>query len=243
LSELIRLDPGAIATVTIDRPARRNALNLDALNELDVAVRAAVDDGARCLILNGASGHFCAGADIKELEDLAFTRRLREVLDHLAELPIVTIAHIEGSCMGLGMQLAVSVDVRVAAPDAKFAVPVAKLGLMVDHWTLQRLAVGWGQGAARHMALTAEVLTAEDGHRLGFIQQIGDLDDARAIAARVTTLAPLSIAGTKLGFNLLERRLDEPDFQEAFRTAWESDDLAEGQKAFGERRAPEFRGR
>ncbi len=243
MSEHIRLEPGEIATITIDRPERRNALNLDALNALDAAVGVAVDGGARAVILTGAAGHFCAGADIKELEDLAFTHRLREVLDRLAELPIVTIAQIEGSCMGLGMQLAVSVDVRVAAPDARFAVPVAKLGLMVDHWTLQRLAVGWGQAAARHMALTAEVLTGDDGYRLGFIQQIGGIDDARAIAERVTTLAPLSIAGTKLGFNLLERRLDEPDYQTAFRTAWESEDLAEGQRAFSERRAPDFRGR
>ena len=243
MTEFIRLDLGDIATITIDRPERRNALNLDALNELDATVTDAFDGGARCLILAGAAGHFCAGADIKELEDLAFTQRLREVLDHVAELPIVTIARIEGSCMGLGMQLAVSVDVRVAAPDARFAVPVAKLGLMVDHWTLQRLVSGWGNGAARHMALTAEVLTAEDAFRLGFVQQIGGTAEVQAIAERVTTLAPLSIAGTKLGLNLVDRKLDDPAFQEAFRAAWESDDLAEGQRAFGERRAPEFRGR
>jgi enoyl-CoA hydratase len=234
---------GHVATVTIDRPERRNALNLLALDELDAALGTAEDASVRALILIGSHGHFCAGADLHELEDLTFTHRLREVLDRLAELPIVTIAVVEGSCMGLGMQLALACDLRVTAPDASYAVPVAKLGLMVDHWTLQRLARGWGSGAARQMALTAEVLTGEDAYRLGFAQRLGGIDDAAVIAERVATLAPLSIAGSKLGLNLVERRLDEPAYTEAFRTAWESEDLAEGQRAFAERRPPEFRGR
>jgi enoyl-CoA hydratase len=239
---MVRFDPGEVAVVTIDRPERRNALNLAGLDQLDAVLDQAGSTGTRCLLITGTGGHFCAGADLKELEDLTFTDRLREVLDHLAGLPIVTIAVIEGSCMGLGMQLALATDVRVAGTDARFAVPVARLGLMVDHWTLQRLAMGWGIGAARQMALTAEVLTAEDAYRLGFVQRLGGMDDAREIATRVATLAPLSIAGSKLGLDLIERRLDEPAFLEAFRRAWQSEDLAEGQRAFAERRSPEFRG-
>jgi enoyl-CoA hydratase len=234
---------GALATVTIERPERRNALNLAALEELDAAVVEALDAEARCLVLTGSHGHFCAGADLKELEDLTFTHRLREVLDRLAEVPIVTVAVIEGSCMGLGMQLALACDIRISAPDAAYAVPVARLGLMVDHWTLQRLALGWGVGAARHMTLTAAVLSGDDAFRLGFAQVLGGMDEARTIAARVATLAPLSIAGSKLGISSLEPVLDDPAYQAAFRAAWESDDLAEGQRAFAERRPPEFRGR
>jgi enoyl-CoA hydratase len=231
-----------VATVRIDRPERRNALNLEAVEELDAAVEQVAGSDARALVLCGTDGHFCAGADLKELEDLTFTQRLRQMLDHLADLPIVTIAAVSGSCMGLGMQLALACDVRVATDDARFAVPVAKLGLMVDHWTLERLAATFGHGAARHLVLCAEVLDAADGHRLGFVQQIGGLDDALALAARVTTLAPLSIAGSKLGLGTLAHRPDATAYEDAFRRAWQSEDLAEGRQAFAERRSPEFRG-
>jgi enoyl-CoA hydratase len=245
---VIRLESaGPVATIGIERPERRNALNLDAVVALDDALEQVLEGTTsgtvRCLVLTGSDGHFCAGADLKELEDLTFTQRLRIMLDHLAELPIPVIAAISGSCMGLGMQLALACDVRVATEDARFAVPVAKLGLMVDHWTLARLDAAFGPGAARHLVLTAEVLDTEAAHRLGFVQQIGDLAAAAELAARVTTLAPLSLAGSKLGLNLVERHHREPAYEEAFGRAWASEDLVEGRLAFSERRAPQFRGR
>jgi enoyl-CoA hydratase len=231
----------AVHVLTIERPERRNALNLEHLEALDAAVRAAVDSGARALVLTGAAGHFCAGADLTELEDISFTERLAEVLQHLATLPITTIAAISGSCMGLGMQLAVACDVRVVAHDARFAVPVAKLGLMVDAWTLDRVARFWGEGAARQMILTAAVLDAEDSWRLGFAQRRGDLDDAVVLATSATRLAPLSQSGSKVGLDARTAE-DHARYREAFATAWASEDLAEGQRAFRERRTPTFRG-
>ena len=135
----------------------------------------ALADGARAVVLTGAEGHFCAGADLTELEDVSFTSRLAEVLEHLAAAPVTTIAAIEGSCMGLGMQLAIACDVRVVGPTAKFAVPVAKLGLMVDHWTLDRVARTWGRAPPGCMVLTGAVLDADDAWRLGFAQQRGGL--------------------------------------------------------------------
>lgn len=191
-----------VATITIDRPKRRNALNHDAVEALDGALGASTEAGARCVIVTGADGHFCAGADLTELEDLTFTHRLREMLDHLAGLEIPTIAAISGACMGLGMQLALGCDIRIATPDASFGVPVAKLGLMVDHWTLRRLALAAGWGTARHMVLFAEVLDAAAAHRVGLVQDLGDLAAAEVLAQRVTSLAPLSISGSKLGLNL-----------------------------------------
>lgn len=232
-----------VATVTIDRTHRRNALNLEALEDLHVAVVSALADGARAVVLTGAEGHFCAGADLTELEDVSFTSRLAQVLDHLAAAPVTTIAAVDGSCMGLGMQLAVACDVRVVGSAAKFAVPVAKLGLMVDHWTLDRVARAWGEGAARLMVLTGTVLDADDAWRLGFAQQRGELADAQALAARAAALAPLSQLGSKIGFDAHHDNPAEVGrYEAAFARAWASDDLAEGRLAFAERRTPAFRG-
>lgn len=231
----------AVTTLTIDRTHRRNALDLTTLEELDAAVTAAVEADSRALVLTGADGHFCAGADLTELEDVTFTERLAEVLEHLAGVPITTIAAISGSCMGLGMQLAVACDVRVVEYGARFAIPVAKLGLMVNKWTLERAARFWGEGAARHMVLTAAVLDHEDAWRLGFTQRRGGLDVALDLARASVPLAPLSQQGSKVG-------MDSPTgpdatYDEAFARAWASTDLAEGQRAFTERRSPVFEGR
>lgn len=232
-----------VVVLTIDRQRRRNALNLETLEELHSAVAAALAEGARAVVLTGAGGHFCSGADLTELEDVSFTQRLAEVLEHLAAVPVTTIAAIEGSCMGLGMQLALACDVRVVADDARFAVPVARLGLMVDHWTVDRLARYWGEGAARHMTLTAAVLDADDAWRLGFSQLRGRLDDAVELAARAARLAPLTQAGSKTGFDAHhDNHAEVARYEAAFARAWRSDDLAEGRAAFRERRDPRFGG-
>ncbi len=235
---------GDVAVVTIERPHRRNALNLESLDLLHTAVGEALQGGARAVVLTGAEGHFCAGADLTELEDVSFTQRLAEVLEHLAAAPVVTVAAVEGSCMGLGMQLALACDVRVVADSARFAVPVARLGLMVDHWTLDRLARAWGEGAARHLVLTAAVLDADDAWRLGFAQARGGLEEAVAVATRAAALAPLSQAGSKTGFEAHhDNHAEVARYEAAFARAWRSDDLAEGRAAFRERREPTFRGR
>ena len=138
-----------VAVITIDRTERRNALNLDALEALDTAVADALRQGAAAIVFTGAGGHFCAGADLKELEDHTFDTRLRGVLENVATAPVPTFAAISGACMGLGMQLALACDIRVATDDAYFGIPAGKLGLVVNHWTLQRLAHFFGFGAAR----------------------------------------------------------------------------------------------
>lgn len=240
-------DHETVRVLTIDRQERRNALNHAALEEIDAAARAALADGARAIVLTGAGGHFCAGADLTELEDIAFTRRLAEVLQHLAAAPVTTIAAVDGSCMGLGMQLAVACDLRVVADGAKFAVPVARLSLMVDHWTLDRVARFFGEGAARHMVLTGAVLDADDACRLGFAQARSGghpaLEVAVDIAQRAAGLAPLSQSGSKIGFDAHHDNDDEVRrYTAAFEKAWGSRDLEEGRAAFHERRPAVFRG-
>ena len=247
---------GFVARLTISRSERRNALNHQALEELHEGVRRAGDGDTRALVITGDQDHFCAGADLKELEDLAFTRALRAALDDLAALPFPTVAAIAGACMGLGTQIALSCDLRLATPDARFAVPVAKLGLMVDHWTIQRLAMLVGHSTARWMVLTARPVTAADAHRIGFVHELVEVSSdspgmsvataADALAVEIAALAPMALAGSKLGLDLLQRSAAETDpdgeYQAAFEAAWSSEDLVEGQRAFGERRTPVFRG-
>lgn len=240
-----------VALVTIDRPDRRNALDVDHCRELlDTVTRVAASDHdgteVRVLVLTGAEGHFCAGADLSTVEDDDFTATLCSLLHALTELPIPVIAAVDGAALGAGTQLAVACDLRVATPTARFGIPAARLGLMVDHWTVQRLALLAGPGPARGMLLAAEELDGEAAFRLGLVQRLGDCDEALTWAARIASLAPLTIAGHKLALNRPAPPLDGADDAEvaAARTrAWSSEDLKEGMAAFRERRLPTFHGR
>ena len=234
---------GMVALVTIDRPERRNAVDHEALEGLVAAITAATDAGSRALVLTGAGGAFCAGADLTGVEDTTFVAVLRRVLLGLRDAAYPTIAAVDGPALGAGSQLAVACDLRVATATARFGIPAARLGLAVDQWTVQRVAMLAGQGPARAMLLAAETLSGEDAVRLGLAQRIGGLDDAMAWAAEIAALAPLTIAAQKLMLNRLEvAATDDPEVDEAFSRAWRSADLQEGLVAFREKRPPVFRG-
>jgi enoyl-CoA hydratase len=230
---------GDVALVTIDRPERRNALDREALTGLQAALDRVGDDRRRALVLRGRGGHFCAGADLGGVEDTDFVAALRRVLLGLHTLPIPTIAGVEGAALGAGTQLAVACDLRVATDDALFGIPAAKLGLMVDQWTVDRLARVAGESTARAMLLAAEIYRGTDAHRVGMVHRLGSQADAIAWAREIAALAPLTIAGHKLGLN----GTTETAYADALERAWSSRDLLEGITAFRERRAPTFRAR
>jgi enoyl-CoA hydratase len=237
-------DRGPVALLTIDRPERRNAVDHESLDQLLVAHAASRD--ARVVVLTGAGGHFCAGADLTGVEDTGFTDLLRAVLAALRDDERPTIAAVDGAALGAGTQLAAACDLRVATPAARFGIPAARLGLMVDHWTIQRVSLLAGAGPARAMLLGAETYGGEDAVRLGFVQRLGDLDAALGWADDIAALAPLTLAGAKLALNRLEMPVgkgDDPEVHAAWDRAWGSDDLVEGIAAFRERRRPVFHGR
>jgi enoyl-CoA hydratase len=237
-------DRGRVALITIDRAERRNALDHQALEQLLEAHSAS--GPARVVVLTGAAGHFCAGADLSGVEDEGFTDLLRQLLAALRDDPRPLVAAVDGAALGAGTQLAVACDLRVATAGARFGIPAAKLGLMVDHWTLQRLSLLAGAGPARAMLLGAETYSGEDCERLGFVQRLGDLEAALGWADEIAALAPLTLAGSKLALNRLEMpvgRGDDPDVLAAWTRAWGSADLREGMAAFRERRRPVFHGR
>jgi enoyl-CoA hydratase len=161
------------------------------------------------------------------------------VLDLLSSIPIPTIAAVDGAALGAGTQLASFCDLRVATERAVFGIPAAKLGLMVDAATVERVVALAGAGPAREMLLAAGTVDGRRAHELGMVQRLGDLGAALAWAADIARLAPLTIAGHKL---TLERGGDDPAVAEAFTRAWSSDDVKEGRTAFLERRPPHFRG-
>ena len=127
-----------VLVVTLDRPERRNAVDHATLLALLEAQAAAA--AARALVLTGAPPAFCAGADLTGVEEGEFARALSRVLRGFTALPIPTVAAVDGPALGAGTQLVVACDLRVATPASRFGVPAARLGLVVDHWTVERLA-------------------------------------------------------------------------------------------------------
>jgi enoyl-CoA hydratase len=237
-------DRGPVAVLTIDRAERRNALDHEALDQLLAGLAATA--AARVVVLTGAGGHFCAGADLTGVEDDGFTDRLRQLLAAMRDDPRPLVAAVDGAALGAGTQLAIACDLRVATPQARFGIPAARLGLMVDHWTIQRLSLLAGAGPTRAMLIGAETYDGQDAERLGFVQRVGDLDAALGWADEIAALAPLTLAGLKLALNRLEMPVgpgDDPEVAAAWARAWGSEDLQEGMAAFRERRRPVFHGR
>jgi enoyl-CoA hydratase len=241
-------DAADVVVVTLDRPERRNALDHATLESLRDAITHAVDQRARVLVLTGAGGHFCAGADLTGVEDEGFVDLLRSVLEGLHTAPFPVVAAIEGAALGAGTQLAMSCDLRIATADASFGIPAAKLGLTVDHWTVQQLARHAGDSLARVMLLGAEVLRGDRLYASGFVHRLVDAggvaEPALAWARELRALAPLTIAAHKVMLGVAEHIEQPPPVAvEARAAAWASDDFQEGLAAFRERRAPEFRWR
>ena len=128
------------------------------------------------------------------------------------ELPFACIAAVDGPALGAGMQLAAACDLRVATPASVFGIPAARLGLVVDHWTVERLAREVGWPTARAMLLAASTFDRGRAARSGFVHRLGGLDEALAWADEVAALAPLTIAAHKLA---LERSAPPPDADDA----------------------------
>ena len=237
-----RTDVGdGVVLITLDRPERRNAVDHDTLLALLEAQAQCAD--ARVVVLTGAPPAFSAGADLHGVEQGVFVHDLERVLKGFTELRAPVIGAIDGPALGAGAQLVSVCDLRVATADSKFGVPAARLGLVVDHWTVERLSREFGWPVARAMLLGAETYSGAQLHAMGSVHRIGGLDAALEWAAAISRLAPLTIAGHKLA---LESSAGEPDedpvVEHARNQAWASDDAEEGRLAFLEKRSAAFRG-
>ena len=246
---------GLVGVATIDRQERRNALNHEMCDELRRSLQRSND--LRAIVITGAGTAFCSGADLVtrfEAEGDSATDTFRpafeDVLDAIVAYPSPVIAAINGPAIGAGMQLAVACDLRVVAPNATFAIPAARLGVMISSANVERLAALVGPAAARDVLLTARALDADEADSLGLVQRRAPdaLAGARRLADELATLAPLSLAGHKRALALVAAsatlseaaRAELADLEAA---AFASHDLQEGLAAFAEKRTPTFEGR
>lgn len=233
---------GAVCSVVIDRPDKRNAVDLVTLRQLRDAQSAAVVGGARVLVLSGTPPAFCSGADLGGVELGEFTEVLLDVLTGFGSMDCLTMAAIDGPALGAGSQLAAACDIRVATPTSNFGIPAAKLGLVVDSWTVERLGREAGWSAARYMLLTAQSMTAQQLFG-GFVHRLGNGSEAAQWADELSLLAPLTIKAHKKALEKLGGSdISMEDVEMARLEAWASIDAAEGRQAFKEKRLPKFLG-
>lgn len=252
-------DTGDVRTITMSNPGRMNAAPPEGWDELADAFEEFDASDARVLVLTGADGEFCAGADMtRERADVPSAadnvRRMASTVNRAAialhRMSKPTIAAVDGVAVGAGMNLAIGCDIVIATSRARFAEVFVKRGLTLDFggtWLLPRLV---GLARAREIALTGRIVDAAEALDIGLVSEVVDQD---ALAPRVEAVAVELSAGAPLAQALIKRALDRSSsmtFEQAL--AFEahaqgillgSDDLAEGAAAFVERRPPRFRGR
>lgn len=228
-----------VSVIELRREDRRNALNLEQCKAIHEAVDAAVDGGARAVVITGKGTAFCSGADLGGVYGDEFLSALYGMLHHLTEVSVPLIAAVNGPAIGAGTQLALACDLRIADVSARFAVPTARNGMAVDAWTIRTLADVAGHGTARRLMLAAETLDRSQALAVGLADRAGTLDDALDWAKEIASLAPLSLAHNKLVLN----GGDDEAVAESFAACWASEDVREAALARSEKRTPHFTGR
>jgi enoyl-CoA hydratase/carnithine racemase len=251
----------AVARLTISNPARRNALDheiLDALAEVLPQLNRGIDN--RCVLITGAPPLFSAGYDIAGIPEESFERDAEALVAHpfhaameaIARHPWPTIAAINGHCLGGGLELAITCDLRVCAAGAKLGMPPAKLGLIYGHTGLRKFLDVVGLARTKELFLTGRNFEAERAEEIGLVNEVvaaGELERAAVeLAAAVAANAPLSMRGNKHAINLLNSAPELTEQQEAGLVAlrescFSSEDFREGIRAFAEKRRPQWTGR
>ena len=250
-----------VATVTFNRPERRNAITYDGWQLLSrFAEEVAADDDVRVVVFTG-SGElaFSAGADISDFDRYRYDAESAKgyasvfdgALDTVESIPKPTISLIRGYCIGGGCELSMATDIRIAASGSRFAIPVAKLNILIGYKEMRRLVRLVGPGHASYILMSGRQIDAEEAVRIGLVDRVVPDDEIEenvyGLAQEMVPLAPLSQRRHK---EIMQIVLENPDLgdltpeQEDLPFAnFDSEDFVEGRRAFLERRPPRFLGR
>lgn len=259
---------GFIGTITLRRPEKRNALDFALWLSLSEALRkAAQDSEVRVILLKGAGDSFCSGLDLSPTNEVIrllsekpsadqkmrlfdIIKRVQSIYTELEVLRAPTIAVIQGHCLGAGLELVCSCDMRFCSSDALFGLPEPRFGIITDIGGLQRLPKIVGRGKAREMAFRGHSIGADEAKRIGLVNEAFDTREmlfvqASKIGKEIAANAPLAVQGAK------EVLLHSEDVSalrsleyNAARSAMilPSGDLQESFKSYSEKRDPEFKG-
>jgi enoyl-CoA hydratase len=256
---LIYAKEGANAWITAQNPARMNALTSAMWQALPTHVADAVaDPNVRVIILRGAGDKaFSAGADISEFETArtgtaakAYDALNDAAFNALLNCPKPTIAMIHGFCLGGGLALALCCDLRIADDASQFAIPAAKLGIGYNARWVRPILATMSPARAKELLFTGRRFKADEAAAMGLVSRVAawtSLEgETRALAAQIAANAPLSIAAAKRVIDEIVRHPENPGMTELDRlvsACFESEDYAEGRRAFLEKRKPQFKGK
>jgi enoyl-CoA hydratase/carnithine racemase len=254
--DLLVRQTGPALWVTFNRPAHRNAMTWAMYDGLLAACRqAAATPDLRVMVLRGAGGEaFVAGTDIAQFTDfdggeagVAYERRMSALLQELAAVPIPTVAVVAGYCVGAGLALAASCDLRLATHGSRFGVPVARtLGNCLSADTTALLVEHLGPGRTLDLLLRGRLMDADEARSAGFLSELAGDDEidevARSLVARLSEHAPLTMWAAKEVVRRL-RGTRTPDDSDILRRVYGSDDFAGGVRAFLAKERPAWTGR
>ncbi|MBM3394299.1 MAG: enoyl-CoA hydratase [Betaproteobacteria bacterium] len=249
---------GAIGYIVLENLERRNAINAAMWRNMPAAIQQLVDDtGVRCIVLRGAGNMaFAAGADISEFEQQRASADSVKAYEHsidaahhaveTAAKPVIALIH--GFCVGGGVALALSCDLRYCADNSQFAVPAARLGLGYGVRGHNRLVATVGHAAAREIMYSARRYSAQEAASIGLVNRVlpaAELDKyVRKLAADLAANAPLTMATSKTIINtLIDPQGDFSEGNELIARCMASEDYIEGRRAFMEKRKPQFKGK
>lgn len=238
-----------VAVITISRPKALNALNTETLKELDLAIdEIANDDQIYAVIITGEGKAFVAGADISEMKDLdvmggrKFGNLGNKVFRKLETLEKPIIAAVNGFALGGGCELSMACDIRIASSKAKFGQPESGLGITPGFGGTQRLARLVGEGMAKQLLFTAEIINAEEALRIGLVNKVVEpenlIEEAKLLAKKIASNAPIAVKLCKTAINRgMQMDIDTALIYEAeiFGACFATEDQKNGMIAFLEK--------